>query len=232
MWITPKRKFLFGLFVAVLGFQSCLLRPRGAPEKYECGFILSRHKAIEKTLQPELEVLQLKPGQVIADVGAANGFHMGMVSVLTDSLTIYLEDIDSLCLNQTELEKVKKWYEWVREEPLTNEFHLVLGTETETRLPEATFDKVIITAALHHFSDPGGMLSDLKTKLRPGGKMYIVENVVDVTGEVRKKTCRHPLRSQSDLEELFQKNGFQVEEVRSLHRSWTKIFVLQPKKEQ
>lgn len=231
MWITLRWEFLIGLIAGSLCLQSCLTRPKGAPESYQCGFILSRQKAIAKFLKPELEILQLKAGQTIADVGASNGYHMGMVSVFTDSLTIYLEDIDSDCLNPKEVEKVKNWYEWVRQTPITNQFHLVLGTETETKLPEKTFDKVVITASFHHFSDPVNMLTDLKTKLRPGGQLYIIENVVDVTGEVRKKTCRHPLRSQADLKELFEENGYEVAGVFPVHRDWTKMFVLQAKNE-
>lgn len=231
MWITLRTAIPKGMFLAILCLQSCLFRPRGAPEIYQCGFFLSRQKSIEKFLEPEMKVLQLKPGQVIADVGASNGYHMGMVSVFTDSLTIYLEDIDTLCLNQSEVDKVKNWYEWVREKPVTNEFHLVLGTETATRLPDSTFDKVVATASFHHFSDPAAMLADLKTKLKTGGKLYIIENVVEVTGEVRKKTCRHPLRSEADLKELFRQNGYTVEEVHPLHRDWTKMFVLQPQAE-
>jgi SAM-dependent methyltransferase len=104
----------------------------------------------------------------------------------------------------------------------------VLGSETETRLPEAAFDKILVTAAFHHFSDPAHMLADLKSKLRPGGRLYIIENVVDTTGVVRKNTCRHPLRSVADLQALFEQNGFRLIGLHSLHREWTKIFVLEP----
>ena len=222
---------IYGLlaFLMLSISSGCTGQKETGTRPYNCGFILSSRKQVEKVCRPEIEVLQPKAGDVIASVGASNGFRAGMLSVLTDSLTFYLEDIDESCLNEEEVKRVWKWYGKVRGTPLTNRYKIVIGTETETRLPDHTFDKIVVSAAFHHFSDQKAMLDDLKKKLKKEGKLYIIENVVKNSGEVRKKTCRHPLLSEADLRKVFEDNGFEVSSVHELHRWWTKMLVLEPK---
>jgi protein-L-isoaspartate O-methyltransferase len=225
MWITPIWNVLL---LGILACSGCLHVPRSAPDLYACGYVETKPRRIQKLIGKEMAVLQLQPGQVVADIGTQNGYRMGMLSVLTDSLTIYLQDIDSTCLNKKEVAKVWGWYAWVRGEPLTNDYRIVLGDESGTGLPVATFDKIHVTATFHHFSNPERMLADLREKLKPQGRLYIIENVVKVTGETRKSLCNHRLRSEADLVSLFESNGFAVESVHELNRAYSKIFVLSP----
>ena len=217
-----KWTLLFLLF----SLSSCQGLKLNKEAPYTCGWVLGSKKAVEKVMRPELDIYNVQPGQVLADIGASNGYRMGMLSVLTDSLTIYLEDIDTLCLNQTEIAKVRTYYSKLRGSPLTNAFHAVIGTSNSTQLPDQAIDKIIVSASFHHFSDPKGMLADLRKKLKPQGRLYIIENVVKVSGEVRKRTCGHPLQSIQDLEATFRAAGFKLEAVHSLHQDWTKMFVL------
>lgn len=219
MWLS-----LCLLLLAVDGLQA--QKGIGAPP-YRCGFHVDRMDRLEKLVRPELAVTRYLPGDVIASIGASNGFREAMAAVLVDSLTFYLQDIDSLCLNAEEVALVWDYYSRLKGQPLNSSYRLVLGTETATGLPEATFDKVIITASFHHFSDEASMLADIYGKLKPDGRLYIIENVVRKSGQRRRKTCRHPLRSAEDLEAVFRRNGYSVTDVQPLHRWWTKIFVLE-----
>jgi SAM-dependent methyltransferase len=199
---------------------------RASPQPYRCGFVLESEASIRKAYGPELKALGLKAGQVVADVGGSNGYRMAMFAVCQDSLTFYIEDIDTACLNARELEAVKQYYSTVNGGPLRSEFHLVVGTETETMLPDGTFDKVLLTASYHHFSDPAAMLLDIRRKLKRDGRIYLVENVVRQTGQHRRRLCDDPLKSESDLREELERQGFTVEAVHELGRWWTKMFVL------
>lgn len=210
----------------LLLFLSACKGRMGKELPYECGFVVGSKAGIEEVWGPELRVAGYQAGDTVAFVGASNGYRAGMLSVITDSLHIVLEDIDSLCLNATELVKVRRFYEGVRGEPLTNTFELVLGNEHATLLPRRAFDKVTVTASFHHFSAPEAMLADLKGSLKTNGRLYIIENTVEVTGERRKRYCEHPLKSEVDLRKQFEAAGFEVLEVQSLHKDFTKMFVL------
>ncbi len=206
--------------------QSTVTRP------YTCGFVLESKAAIGEVYGPELAVLDLHAGDVIADIGGSNGYRMGMFAALHDSLRIYVQDIDSLCLNTQELDAVRAYYAEVKGGPLQSTFEMVIGDTTATHLPAATFDKVLVTVAFHHFAQPAAMMHDIASKLKPGGRIYLIENVVRRTGQRRRRLCDDPLMTATDLVATFVALGFEVEAVQDLGRWWTKMFVLHPKLQQ
>ncbi len=125
---------------------------------------------------PLLKQYRIKSGDVVADIGAASGWKDGIFSVILDSVTFYIEDIDTNLLNKDQFNKVVKYYTSVRDKPQTNTFHMVLGTKKSTNLPDSLFDKVIMENTLHELSNPFRMISDISWKLRPGGKLLINED--------------------------------------------------------
>lgn len=196
------------------------------PPQDDCGFPLESVEAIRKVYGPELQILDLQAGDVIADIGAGSGVRMLMFAMLQDSMEVYMEDIDSTCLNPSQFESWRAWYAQMQGHPFHCDFHLVIGTETETNLPEHHFDKLFVTVSFHHFSAPEQMLQDLKRKLKPDGRIFLIENVVRKSGHRRRRLCDDPLKTESDLRALFTAQGFVVEDVHSLGRWWTKMFVL------
>jgi SAM-dependent methyltransferase len=218
--------FTLGLALLLSYLGTPVFAQRNSVEPYQCGFVLHSEAAIRKVYGPELAVLDLQPGQVIADVGGSNGYRMAMFAVVHDNLTFYIEDIDTLCLNESEFEAVKKFYAGINGQPLKAEFQLVRGSEVATNLPNGLFDKVLITASYHHFSDPVGMLHDIRSKLKPDGRIFLIENVVKKAGKKRKKLCNDPLKTEGGLQGEFESLGFEVESIHALGRWWTKMFVL------
>lgn len=126
--------------------------------------------------EPLLKQYKLKSGDIVADIGAASGWKDGIFSVMLDSVTFYIEDIDTNLLNKDQFNKVVTYYTGVRGKPQTNTFHMVLGTKKSTNLPDSLFDKVIMENTLHELSNPFRMVSDISRKLRPGGKLLINED--------------------------------------------------------
>ncbi len=211
-----------------LGYDCQAWSQSQAAAPYQCGFVLASKDAIGEVYGPELRILDLQAGDVIADIGGSNGYRMGMFAALHDSLHIYIEDIDTLCLNQLELDRVRAWYTHVSGQPLHSTFEIVVGTASETRLPLQTFDKVLVTAAYHHFEQPEAMIRDIVDKLKPGGKIYLIENVVRRHGQRRRRLCDDVLMTEAELKSAFEAQNLLVEGVYPLGRWWTKMFVLQP----
>jgi ubiquinone/menaquinone biosynthesis C-methylase UbiE len=51
----------------------------------------------------------------------------------------------------------------------------VLGTYTDTNLPDGRCDVTVVLDAYHHFEWPKTMLDAMKRDMKPGGKLVIVD---------------------------------------------------------
>ena len=198
-------KFLCPILVAVTlsGCQS-IFRP------YPCGPVLDREGI--QIFKKQNEYLGLKPGVVFADIGASSGYYDGAMAVFLDSVTFYLNDIDSHCLNERNLNKVLRYYSRLKGKPIqdTNPFHLVIGTPTSTNLPENKFDVIFSNATMHVIDHPDSVLTDLHRNLKADGLLYIRDEFA-ANGELKKcgsKTCGHYLLQRDPFLNLMSRNGF------------------------
>lgn len=118
---------------------------------------------------------KIKNGETIADIGAASGWMDAMLSIYLDSVTFYIQDIDTLYSSQAELEKAVNYFSQFRSRPQSNKFIFILGTENKTNLPDNFFDKIILNNTFHEISKPFEIIEDIKTKLKPNGEVIIRE---------------------------------------------------------
>jgi SAM-dependent methyltransferase len=126
-----------------------------------------------------LDTITFKKGEIIADVGAGNGYIEGMLSLFHDSLTFYIQDIDTSICNQREVGKVVDFYKNLNKKPFTCKFFVINGSDVESNLPDETFDKILMLCTYQYFKDPKNLMTDLRQKLKPDGVMYIVNPDVD-----------------------------------------------------
>lgn len=125
--------------------------------------------------QDLMNFLDIKSGDVIADIGSGDAKYAFSLSLLYDNIKLYAEDIDTKELNQKNFDKYVKHFYKLKGTTQTNEFHFSIGTYTSTNLPDNTFDKIIMLASFHEFTYMDEMIADLNIKLKPGGKIYILE---------------------------------------------------------
>lgn len=129
-----------------------------------------------ETEQELLSFFDLHKGDMVAEVGAAEGHNIAGLALLADGLTLYAEDINAKYLNQKNLDKCVRRISRYKTQ-ITCDIRLVLGNESASLLPENAFDKILLIATLHEFSRMHEMIADLYTKLKPGGKIYVLESV-------------------------------------------------------
>jgi SAM-dependent methyltransferase len=127
-----------------------------------------------------IDTVKFKTGEVIADIGAGNGTIEAMLSIFYDSLTFYIQDIDTSVCNQKAITKVTSFYQNVKGKPFTNKFITVTGGDKVTNLPNDTFDKILMLWTYQYFKDPQAIMTDLRLKLKDYGLMYIVNPNVDI----------------------------------------------------
>jgi len=114
-----------------------------------------------------LTELRLRPGQAVCDLGCGNGFYtLELARRVGPRGKVYAVDIQPEML-----ELLRKRMAAAR---LSNVVP-VLGTETDPKLPAASFDLVLLVDVYHEFSHPEAMLAAIRRALRPGGQVALAE---------------------------------------------------------
>lgn len=109
----------------------------------------------------------LKAGMTIADVGAGTGaFSLVFSERVGPTGAVHAVDISQPFLDS--IARRAKEFGFAQLKP-------ILGTQTDTRLPEKSCDVVFICDTYHHFENPQPILASIRKALRPGGKLVIVE---------------------------------------------------------
>lgn len=121
----------------------------------------------EERVTKLLKNMDLKPGEVIADIGAGSGYHVvRMAPQVGASGKVYAVDIQPEMLAY-----VKKQ---AKDAGLI-QVVTVLGTEKEVRLPKESIDKMLLVDVYHELAYPYEMAISMWQALKPGGKLYLVE---------------------------------------------------------
>ncbi len=113
-----------------------------------------------------LKNMDIKPTDVIADIGAGSGYHVFKMAKMTNQGAIYAVDIQDEMLAamqyKIELDNV-------------NNVTLIKGSEQGVNLTPNSVDKVLMVDVYHEFSYPLEIINSIKAALRPGGKIYLIE---------------------------------------------------------
>jgi len=176
--------------------------------KEHCGSFFESMSHLYKVKQAELDFYHFKPGQTIASIGAQCCHIEGAFAATTDSVTFYLEDIDSSKFKKEQARFVWDYYAKLRGKPMTCDYKMILGDERSTSLPENTFDKILIINSFHEFTFVSEMLTDIKKKLKPGGILYIDEALPKKPGQLH-GVCNLPMLNNEEMIAVFAKNGFE-----------------------
>lgn len=147
-----------------------------------------------------MDALGVKPGSVVADVGAGGGyFTFHLAARVGPNGKVYAEDVA-----KGELEKIRKR---AAKDQLT-QIETILGTSSDPQLPENGLDAILVVNAYHEFLDYDAMMQGIYRALKPGALLAILD-ARDEPGQPRKTYQeRHTLPSQIVKEDAA-RNGFQ-----------------------
>lgn len=119
--------------------------------------------------QPDrvVETLGLSPGDRVADLGAGGGyFTFRLARAVGESGKVYAVDVDDDMLRYVSGEAQSQGLPQV--EPLQ-------AAPDDSNLPPASVDLVFVSNTFHHLPDPPAYFARLRDRLRPGGRIAIVE---------------------------------------------------------
>ena len=116
-----------------------------------------------------IERLALKPDAIVADIGAGTGYFTVRLARMLPKATVYAADIES--------DMVKHLGERAQREKLTN-VRVVQSSLDDARLPEPV-DLALLVDAYHHIDDRRAYFGKLKSRLKPGGRVAIIDFTLD-----------------------------------------------------
>jgi hypothetical protein len=175
---------------------------------------LRSHQIGKDPYKTDRDFIQIKKHDTIADIGTYDGYYPLMYSIFSDSAVFYLTDITSEGFSY--FDTMYDICSGLRGSPFTNQFKLIIGSDSSTNLPRHLFTKVILQDALHHFKMMDKMLSDIREIMSPGpgARLLLYETVRGSANDT--KLCRGAM-TREDLIALLDRNGFQL--VRELRRT-------------
>lgn len=114
-----------------------------------------------------VEVLDIEPGEVVADVGAGDGsWSVALAEAVGEGGSVYATEVD-----RSDLKRIR---DRVSRSGLSNVL-VVEGSQNDTGLPPACCDAILLRRVYHHFQEPAAMRSSLRRALGEGGLLLIVD---------------------------------------------------------
>jgi ubiquinone/menaquinone biosynthesis C-methylase UbiE len=139
----------------------------------------------EKEENPEgaLDALALKPGMVVADVGAGTGYmSLRMAKRVGPSGKVYSNDLQP--------EMLRRLRENAAKAGITN-IETAQGEEADPKLPAGRMDLVLLVDVYHEFSKPREMIDKIRESLKPTGRLVLLE--------YRKEDPKVPIREEHKM---------------------------------
>jgi len=150
----------------------------------------------DKTQKPEeiIELMHIRPGMTVADIGTGTGYMLPFLSKAVEGGKVIGEDIAPDFLDRARAR--------VSSDKLTNA-DLILGTETDPKLPAHAVDIALVLDVYHHFNYPAKMLANIAHGLKPHAHLVIVDFY-------KKDMPNHVRLDRDEVAREVESNGFRL----------------------
>lgn len=168
----------------------------------------------EEAPSKAIDVLDLKPGMVVADIGAGSGYYSARIAKRVGPTGhVYATDIQQGMIDLLERR--------ITSESLTN-MTTVLGGMDDPKLPAKSIDMAIMVDVYHELQSPQIFLQRLKGAFKPGGRLVLLE--------YRKEDPRIPIQelhkmSVAEVKQELEAEGYTLDKVIEV-LPWQHIIVL------
>lgn len=164
-----------------------------------------------------VELLDLKPGMVVADIGAGVGYYSLRIAQRVGPT-------GKVFANEIQPEMLSLLKKRLRDQKVKN-IEMVLGTERDPKLPAGSCDLILMVDVYHEFSHPQEMLRRLREALKDDGRLVLLE--------FRKEDPYVPIRpehkmSVKEAKLEVEEEGYQLAQVKE-DLPWQHILIFKKK---
>lgn len=160
----------------------------------------------EENTTAMVESLKLKPGEVVADIGAGTGYvSRKLAKKVGDKGIVYAVDIQQEMLDLLTNKAAQAGVHNIKP---------ILGTTKDTKLPASSVDTILLVDVYHEFDFPFEMTQSMCKALKPGGRIVFVEYRGEdpkvpikplhkmTVAQLRKEMALQPLKWEKTIETL------------------------------
>lgn len=123
-------------------------------------------RELEEQPRKAIEMMELKPTDVVADIGAGSGYFSFRMASKVPQGKVLAVDIQKEMTDAVD--------KTAKEKNVTN-VETILSTVTDPKLPEGKVDVALMVDAYHEFDHPREMMDGIAKGLKPGGRVILVE---------------------------------------------------------
>jgi ubiquinone/menaquinone biosynthesis C-methylase UbiE len=121
------------------------------------------HRDGRQKPQELIAAMNVKPGMTVADIGTGTGYMLPFLGKAVGANgKVFGEDIQADFLERAKAKHVPN-------------AELILGTVTDPKLPANSVDIALVLDVYHHFDYPDKMLQAIRSALKPGAHLVIVD---------------------------------------------------------
>ena len=181
------------------------------------GWLERPEREDEEAPSKALDALDLKPGMIVADIGAGSGYYSSRIAKRVGPAgRVYATDIQPGMIALLDRR--------IKSEGLTN-VTTVLGGMDDPKLPPKSIDLAIMVDVYHELQEPQTFLQRLKETFKPGGRLVLLE--------FRKEDPKVPIlevhkMSVAEVKQELEAEGFVLDTVIEV-LPWQHIIVLRTK---
>jgi len=154
--------------------------------------------------QPErvIEALGLQSGLSVADIGAGSGyFTRRFVQAVTEKGTIYAVDVEPDMLQYAKASIARM--------PIPSTVEFILAQPDNPHLPPQSVDLIFLCNVYHHLNDRPAYFSNIRSALKPGGRIAIIDFYHDARSGDVGFPRKHLVPRDTVIEEMA-KSGLQL----------------------
>lgn len=153
-----------------------------------------------------MAAIGVKPGMVIGEVGAGRGrFTVYIAREVGQSGKVYANDIDEKALSYLKGRAVRQGF---------HNIETITGRSNDPRFMDSSLDMAIMVLVFHMIERPDSLLENIKSGLKPGACLVIVDPVDKLIDEEfgidRSKPGYHPSTIRERIEKSAKNTGYEI----------------------
>lgn len=142
-----------------------------------------------------VDALELKPGMHVADLGAGSGyFTRRFVEAVGETGKVYVIDVEPEALKYVEESLIRMHRRF--------EAEFILARPDNPKIPLESVDLIFVCDTYHHLEDRADYFRNVKTSLKPGGRIALIDFYHDERSGDLDFPKRHLVPREKVIEEM------------------------------